>query len=187
MQEISKLDQKIIQLLYEDGRISVTEVAKRINASRPTVTKHLQQLRESQIILIKGGLNLQAFGYRIASVGLEVRNEDTRKDVEQYLRNCPRILAIYRTPGKANIHLEVWGEDDQTLTSTIESFRDRSNVDIIYTHALGTPIHGTRIVTLVSESKDTTPCGMDCAECHRYHNKWCVGCPQSIHYKHASS
>jgi DNA-binding Lrp family transcriptional regulator len=183
MQQINELDQKIIQQLWRDGRASVSDVAKHVGASRPTITKHLKLLRDNQIILIKGGLSLQASGFKMATIGLEVTNEATRQDLEQYLRNCPRVLTMFRTPGKANIHLEVWGEDDQTLASTIESFRDHANVDIIYTHALGTPIHGNRIITIAPKTDDTTPCGMDCATCHRYHNEWCVGCPASTHYK----
>jgi hypothetical protein len=122
----------------------------------------------------------------MASVGLEVTKEASRKDIEQYLRRCPRVLTMYRTPGKANIHIELWGEDDQTLTSTIESFRDRPNVDIIYTHALGTPIHGNRIIAIDQERNDMTPCGMQCETCHRFINNWCVGCPASTHYENSS-
>lgn len=99
-------------------------------------------MMEEEIILISGGLDIKKFGFKMASVRLEVKNEATRKEMEKYLKDCPRVLTIFRTPEKANIHLSVWREDDQTIYSTIESFRDLENVDIIYTQYLGAPIHG---------------------------------------------
>ena len=47
-----------------------------------------------------------------------------RKEVLEILRKCPRVQTIFRSPKKANIELGVWGENDQTINSTIESFRD---------------------------------------------------------------
>lgn len=181
--KLDHLDLKIIHELQKDGRISVTDLAKKINSTRPTVTNRLRRLINEELINVVGGLNLREFGFKIVSVGLEVRKEPARKDVETYLKGCPRVLNMFRTPGKANIHAIVWGEDDQTLNSTLESFRDLPNVEIVYTHYLGTPIHGNITVNLVSGGNDEPPCGMECVDCYRYNNAWCFGCPASKHYK----
>lgn len=180
---LDHLDLEIIRHLQKDGRISVTELAEKVKSSRPTVTNRLKRLIDENLIIVRGGLNPRKFGFKMASVGLEVKKESARKEVETYLKDCPRVLDIFRTPGKANIHLTVWGEDDQTISSTIESFRDFQNMDIVYTHYLGTPIHGNIVINVESSENGEAPCGMKCADCHRYNNAWCVGCPASKYYK----
>ena len=119
----------------------------------------------------------------MAHVGLEVKTDVTRREFEHYLLNCPRVLHIFRTPEKANLYLEVWGEDDQSINSTIESFRDHLNVDVVFTHYLGTPIHGDIIIDVVPSENSETPCGLNCSDCARYQYEWCVGCPASSDYK----
>jgi len=181
--EVDDLDFKIIQHLHEDGRVSLTELAAKVGSSRQTVTNRLKRLIDENIIIIRGGLNLKKFLFKMASVGLEVKSDSARKEVEIYLRNCPRVLSIFRTSEKANIHLMVWGEDDQIINSTIESFRDHQNVDIIYTHYLGTPIHGDPIINVAVNNNAESPCGMNCDNCFRYSDGWCVGCPASSSYR----
>ena len=160
--KLDHLDLKIIEELQKDGRVSATDLAKKIKSTRPTVTNRLKRLKDEKLVSIRGGLNLREFGFRMASIGLEVKKESTRKEVETNLRNCPRVLNLFRTPEKANIHAIVWGEDEHTIKSTIESFRDLENVDIVYSHYLGTPIHGTIIINLVSGDNAVTPCGKKC-------------------------
>ncbi len=88
-----------------------------------------------------------------------------------------------RSPKKANIELGVWGENDQTINSTIESFRDIQDIDIVGINYLGSPVHGNIILRLNPGNLKVTLCGSICAECHRYQNDWCHGCPDSRDYK----
>lgn len=181
--QLDELDLKIIRKLQIDGRASVTELAEAVGSSRPTVTSRLNRLLDSKTVTIKGGLNLRRFGYKVAHVGLEVRTDKTRKEVETFLRSCPRVLNVFRTSEKANLLLSVWGEDDQTINSTIESFGDQRNASVVYAHYLGTPIHGDVIVNVAARESNEAPCGAKCSECRRYQNSWCRGCPSSSDYK----
>jgi len=183
VEKIDELDLRIIYQLQKNGRTSITDLANILGASRPTVTNRLKRLIEGELLIIRGGLNLRKFDLKMANVGLEVKSDEARKEVEHYLKDCPRVLNIFRTPGKANIHLLVWGEDDQTINSTIESFRDLQNVEIVYTRYLGTPIHGDAMVKVELSEDDETPCGKVCSACYRYNNAWCLGCPISTDYK----
>lgn len=181
--KLDGLDFKILHELQKDGRTSITDLARKVKSSRPTVTNRLKQLVNNGQIIISGGLSLKSAGYKMACVGLEVKTDESRKKIEQYFKDCPRILYAFRTPEKANLHLGVWGENDQTLNSTIESFRDHQDVDIVYTHYLGTPIYGDIPVSVHPVKSDETPCGFSCSQCLRYENEWCLGCPVSKDYK----
>ena len=181
--KLDDLDQQIIHHLQNDGRVPLTELAEKVRASRQTVANRLKRLLDEKLIVIKGGLNLEKYNLKMACVGLEVTNENARRGMEQFLKVCPRVAAFFRTPEKANMHLEVWGENDQTLASTIESFRDLTNVAIVYTHYLGTPIHGTMMIPVPPPQRSEPPCGKSCSDCYRYANEWCLGCPISPDYK----
>jgi Lrp/AsnC family leucine-responsive transcriptional regulator len=184
--QLDELDLKIIYQLQKDGRVSITDLAKSVESSRPTVTNRLDRLMAEELVVIKAGVNLSKLNYKIADVGLEVISDETRGEIEKYFKECPRVLDVFRTPEKANIHLRVWGEDDNTIKSTIESFRDIPKVDIVYTHYLGTPIHGSIIIDVETKSGEQTPCGKICIKCHRYTNQWCLGCPLTTDYKGVS-
>jgi len=181
--KLDNLDLKIISELQVDGRIPISELAEKANSSRLTVSKRLKRLIDEGLIGVAGGLNLSKLRCKVANVGLEVKNEQTRRELETHLKGCPRVMTIFRSPEKANIHFTMWGENEQTINSTIESFRDLQNVDIIYSHYLGTPIHGEIRVKVPLVRNTETPCGMKCADCYRYKNSWCLGCPASDDYR----
>ncbi|UCH57683.1 MAG: Lrp/AsnC family transcriptional regulator [Candidatus Bathyarchaeota archaeon] len=187
MARLDKLDLRILRELKKDGRASITHLAKQVESSRPTITNRLRRLREEGLLNIIGGLNLGALEFKMAAVGMEIKSESSRKEVLQLLSSCPRVQTIFRTPEKANIHVGIWGEDDQTINSTIESFRDFPNVEIVRTSYLGTPIHGNVTLMLDPGKGDVSPCGKKCSECHRYQNNWCKGCPSTMHYSNPLS
>lgn len=181
--ELDSLDIKILLELQRDGRASITGIAENVGASRPTITNRLKRLIDDKLVIIRGGLNVKKFGFKMACVGLEVKSDDSRREVERRLKGCPRVLNIFRTPDKANVHLAVWGEDDQTINSTVESFRDMPNVDLVYTHYLGAPIHGDLAINIHPAMLKEAPCGNICSDCYRYANGWCIGCPVTVDYK----
>jgi DNA-binding Lrp family transcriptional regulator len=181
-----EIDLKIISHLIEDSRISMTDLAKKTGLSRPTVSARLKKLRENEILLTPSGLNLAKFGYKVATVSLEVVDENNRSELEKILRICPRVLTGFRISSKANFHASVWGENEQTILSTIESFRDFPGVNIIEISYLGTPFKGDILIKPPNPVKEITPCGKICSECNRYANSLCLGCPTSLNYKNVS-
>ncbi len=181
--KLDSLDFNILRELTTDGRISITDLANKAQSSRPTVTNRLNRRKELGLLNVVGGLNFINLGYKMATVGLEVKTEESRMATIETLRRCPRVQMIFRSPKKANLEIGVWGENDQTINSTIESFRDIPNVDIIDINYLGAPIKGSIILRLDPKNLDETPCGMVCVDCHRYQSDWCHGCPDSKDYK----
>jgi DNA-binding Lrp family transcriptional regulator len=177
----NKLDIQIAQLLKENGRISLTAITKETGYSRPTVTSHLNKLLKEGDVIITGGYDIGKLGYKMASAGLEVKSDNSRREFIQLLRSCPRVQSIFRIPDKANIHVGIWGEDDQTIESTLESFRDFPGVNVVEINFLGTPIYGKIPITVGPFDNDVAPCGKVCSECLRFKNSWCYGCPVTSH------
>ena len=180
---VDNLDLKIALQLQEDGRATITELADKVGSSRPTVTNRLKRLIDEGIVIVTGGVNMAKFGYKMACIGLEVKSSEARAEFEECLTHCPRVINMFRTTGKANLHVALWGEDDKALNSTVEGMRDAEKVDVVYAYYLGTPIHGDVPVKVYSNDGGTPPCEKNCKDCHRYKNVWCPGCPISSSYR----
>ncbi|HUS78082.1 MAG TPA: winged helix-turn-helix transcriptional regulator [Patescibacteria group bacterium] len=180
---VDSLDLKIISHLQKEGRISITELAEKIGSSRPTITNRLRRLLEEDIVKVRSGLNLSKLGFKMACLGLDIKDENAWKMMRTVMEGCPRVMSVFRTTEKSNVHLSMWAEDESSLNSTIESFRENPNVEVVYAHYLGTPIQGNAIVNICSGECGNPPCGRDSVECPRYKNGWCRGCPLSSVYK----
>ncbi|MCW4036778.1 MAG: Lrp/AsnC family transcriptional regulator [Candidatus Bathyarchaeota archaeon] len=181
--KLDDLDFKIVRQLQRDGRVSITDLANAVGSSRPTVTNRLRQLLNDGVVVVRGGLDLSGIGFKVACVGLEVRDDEGRREVERVTRGCPRVVGLFRTPEKANVFVGLWGEDERTVNSVIESYRDMANADVVYAHYLGTPVHGDQLIGVGEGGGDQAPCGKDCGGCHRYESGWCAGCPATTHYR----
>lgn len=175
-QGLDEIDIKMTIELQKNPRIPIVSLAKKLGTSRPTITKKLKRLIDKGFICFNVGLDASKINFKIALVGLEVKTDTTRDEVINLFQKCPRILSVSRATGKANILISVWGENDETLKSTVESFRDIENVEIVYSQYLGTPIEKT-VIPIVSSTVDGPPCGSQCSKCNSYWKNWCNGCP----------
>ena len=181
--KIDKTDAKIIMELAENPRSTLTDLASKTKISRPTITTHLNSLIDSGLLLYQTGLSMRNLDFVTALVGIEVKSEEARIKAEKCLSCCPRVLNIFRTVGKANLHIYAWGEDEHTLTSTIESFRNLPHSDIISTTYLGHPIHGDFVIKIPGKKNTESPCGKQiCTKCQTYLNGNCSGCPATNDY-----
>jgi len=48
--EMDDIDRKLIELLQEDGRITIIQLSKKLNLSRPSVNERLRRLQENGVI-----------------------------------------------------------------------------------------------------------------------------------------
>lgn len=118
--ELDRFDTAILQALAQDGRISITDLAKRIGLSKSPTQARLRKLEEQGVILgyramlnpIRLGLDHVAFA--------EVRLEDTREAALRAFND-----AIARVPEIEQAHM-IAGNFDYLLkvrTSDIASYR----------------------------------------------------------------
>jgi len=180
---LDELDINILCELNKDARIKITDIAKNTGISRPTIFNRLKRLNELGMLSSPCGLSLTKLGYKMATIGFEVNDEDSRTELIEVLNKCPRTHSIFRTHEKANLQVCIWGENYETINSVIESFRSIDGVNVVYSNYLGTPIMGNITISSSSQKSDVTPCKKICLSCARYANEWCLGCPASVNYK----
>lgn len=114
-QTLDKFDQSILSELARDGRISITDLAKRIGLSKSPTQARLRRLEESGIIIgyralldpIRLGLDHVAF--------VEVRLSDTREAAltafNQAVAKVPEIEQAHMIAGNFDYLLKVRSRD----------------------------------------------------------------------------
>jgi DNA-binding Lrp family transcriptional regulator len=182
--EFDKIDLDIIRALYKNSRQSITNLAKSVGISRPTTMKRLARMIENNSIGIGTGVNLKKLGFRIGCVGLEVKGAESRMKVQKFLERCPRVLMTLCPFEKISFSVYFFGEDQDTLRSTIYSFTDLPDTTIAYVNYSDPPLYPkTFPLKLVEKKSHTAPCGRTCSECYSYQEELCVGCPAVEEYK----
>lgn len=103
---LDQVDQKIIEALYENSRISYTELAKQIGLSRVAVQARIQALLEKGIIErftivvnpIKVGIDVSAF------FNVDVEPKELHPIAEK-LAMHPAVSSLYHMTGPSTLHM----------------------------------------------------------------------------------
>jgi Lrp/AsnC family leucine-responsive transcriptional regulator len=123
MVQMRELDRKILFQLLRDGRQPISEIAKRVGASRQTVAKKIAQLVDAGVInsfttkLIPEsfGLNTKAYVFLHESPQAELRRKN-----EEFIKNLPRVTRFYRLFGEYDSILEIWAKDGKELGKLVK-------------------------------------------------------------------
>lgn len=182
--KFDEIDRKILSILKENGRISLTELGKKIGMSHVGARKRLEKL--SGIMKITQSVNLEDLDFRVILVSIETQNYEKQKEIIEKFKDCPRILFIIKTTGEYNTLVGMIAENKDVEESirgscsirTLESVR-RSDVEI------GDLIYPEYVQSSIFKNLglEKAPCERKCSECLRYKEKKCLGCPATIYYR----
>ena len=112
MYEFDKIDIKIVNLLLEDGRMTASEIARRIkNISERSVRYRIDRMIEEGAIQITGVVNPQAFGLTInADAWLEVES-DQILEVAKKLTKFDNVTYVACGIGQNDISIQLVAKD----------------------------------------------------------------------------
>ena len=105
--KIDELDLKLLALLSENGRISSAEMARIVGTSERTVSNHVTNLIENDVISLVGIVNRQFFGYEVvADIFCQVEGadmEETAKEIGKF----PEVSYVAISFGERDISVQV--------------------------------------------------------------------------------
>lgn len=118
---MDKLDKKILAILQENGRISLTELAEKVGLSISPCQRRLKQLEQDGIITgyraevapEKVGLNFSA----IVFVKMKNNKGDNIREFERALSNIPEIVQAQSLLGDPDFILHI-------VTADMKAFQD---------------------------------------------------------------
>lgn len=124
IEEIDKLDWKILQVHAPACRQSSIEIAKKVKVSADTIRARIKKLRKKKIIAgYKLGMDIGKLGYESYMVDFELN--DT-KHIDQLFRFCKMHKSIYqinKTVGGADFEIEVIVRNAAELTKLIDEIK----------------------------------------------------------------
>lgn len=113
---VDGIDRRIIALLVEDGRMSSTEISRRIgDVSERSVRYRIERLRRSGALRVSAIVNPLAFGYTtIADVMLDVA-PGCLQDVAAHLVDLDQVSYLAGSVGDADLIAQVYARDPEEL------------------------------------------------------------------------
>ncbi|MBK9782602.1 MAG: winged helix-turn-helix transcriptional regulator [Anaerolineales bacterium] len=116
MYEFDKTDIKIVNLLLEDGRMSASEISRRMGKiSERAVRYRVDRMIEEGVIQISAVVNPEALGFNIkADVWLEVE-ADTVLDVAKKLASFENVTYVACGIGQNDISIQIVARDTSEI------------------------------------------------------------------------
>ncbi len=123
------LDQQLIGLLRQDARLSVADLAHKLQVSRGTVTNRLRKLEDTQVIVgYTVRLKPEAQPERIrAWMGVLVEGNRTREVIANLLGE-PSVAALHDTNGRWDLLAELEVGSMAELSQALERVRLLSGI-----------------------------------------------------------
>ena len=105
---LDALDNEIIRLLTEDGRMSIGEMAKQLNVTAPTVRKRIKLLEKNGIFKVSGLVDPSRHREMItALVAMSVQSEGKLDQILDKIAHLPNVAWAGVVSGRYDIMAEV--------------------------------------------------------------------------------
>ncbi len=175
-------DWAILKALLQDGRKSLTELARMLGVSHTAVAKRMAKLP----IKVRALLSKKLFK-AAALVLMEVRSYEDMRDIEERFKDCPRILLLVRLMGYGCAAL-VLAEDESVLKSIMTECAVRIHPGVRSSQVLVVEDIVNQDYLPVNlkhyRELEKPPCGLvGCTRCKRFLENSCLGCPAIKDYK----
>jgi Lrp/AsnC family transcriptional regulator, regulator for asnA, asnC and gidA len=128
---LDALDNNIVRLLTEDGRMSIGEMTKKLNVTAPTVRKRIKALEKNGIFKVSGLIDPNRHREMItALVAMSVRSDGKLDQILDKIANLPNVAWAGVAAGRYDIIAEVIcaGGKDELYRFTTETILKMGNV-----------------------------------------------------------
>jgi len=114
---------KLLRLLREDPRISISELARRVGLSAPATRERMQRLEESGVIQgTRVELDPKALGYPIAAF-VRVRPMPGKlSKIAELARKMPQVVECHRITGEDCFIMKLYLEELDGLDRVLDRF-----------------------------------------------------------------
>ncbi len=117
---LDKLDFEILSFLQEDGRMSFTVIAEKLNVSIGTVRTRFNKLIEDGTVNIIGRVDPDKVGFRCyAHIAVFVRPATFKEKVAQKISKLPEVSFLAMTSGDYDLEVDVMCRDNNHLVDFI--------------------------------------------------------------------
>ncbi len=179
--------QRILSILVDDGRKSLTDIARELGISHVAVRRHIDKLVESGILRVQGNINPDLLGLKLVLVFMEIVDDRSMRNIINRFKECPRMVLLAKMMGGYNLVAVLYAEDDDVLEcfSSICSIRTMPGIRRTEVYILSKLVKPEHLPIRYPQHgrREHTPCGRDCRDCIAYNENRCPGCPSTKYYR----
>lgn len=122
---LDKLDQKIVELLIENARISYSDIGEKVGISRVAVKARIQAMEQKGIIEeYTTIINPQKISGAISCYFEIETAPDYLPQVTEILNNTPTVTQIYRVTGKDKLHVHAVASSGEEMEEFLHNVID---------------------------------------------------------------
>ncbi|WP_234418179.1 Lrp/AsnC family transcriptional regulator [Aquimarina aquimarini] len=112
---MDKIDRSIIVLLQKDGKITIKEIAERLNLTTTPIFERVKKLeREGYIKSYKAILDRKKVGLQLmvfCNVTLNLHQTDYLKKFEKDIQQFPEVVECYHVAGMFDYLIKIYAEN----------------------------------------------------------------------------
>ncbi len=117
---LDKLDVDILSCLQEDGRMSFTVIADKLNVSIGTVRTRFNKMIEDGTVNIIGRVDPDKVGFRCyAHIAVFVRPATFKEKVAKQIAKLPEVSFLAMTSGDYDLEVDVMCRDNNHLVKFV--------------------------------------------------------------------
>jgi Lrp/AsnC family leucine-responsive transcriptional regulator len=114
---VDQTEEKILSLLFQDGRMSVLDIAKKMNMSATAITYHIKKLvTEKVIISYVPVISPKEIGYDHFKIMFKITKPFLRSMLYELLKEHPNVIYITHSLGSYDLECEVLFEHISDVT-----------------------------------------------------------------------
>ena len=123
MDNIDKLDRKILGILSQNARIPFKDVAAECGVSRAAIHQRVQHLIENGVIIGSGfHVNPKSLGYTTCTyVGLNLERGSMYRDVVERIATIPEVIECHFTTGSYTMLVKLFAKDNEQLMDLLNN------------------------------------------------------------------
>lgn len=125
--KIDKKDLELLDVLREDARLPLIDVAKKIKISPDSVAYRLKAMEKSGLVVSYSPvINYSALGYRVHALMFSIKqfNSERENIIKKFMENNPHVLWAVKTLGRYDILLYLCTESEEEYHSFITELRN---------------------------------------------------------------
>ena len=123
-------DRRILRVLQQDARITMTALAEQISMSVPATAERVHRLEEQQIIRgYHADISAVAAGYEIEVMMLVTAHAGVEQSLYQMVEERPEVVSAWDLAGRTGLLLRVICKDMASFEALVESFQQVSTTE----------------------------------------------------------
>ena len=116
---LDPIDQRIVEKLSDNGRISLTELSDGAELSRVAIANRIDKLIQNGFLKVSAMLNLDRLNYQTLIVELQIEN-GKKVDFKRLVSDCPKVMQAFEMTGQFNHMLVCSSKSSNSLRRFVD-------------------------------------------------------------------